>query len=108
MMKNIFLITIFSLAGLAIYFLGNSSVSKIETSEVIRSKEQTKKIIPKINLPVLSFTVPEKNQLDELTAKIVGLDSLIDLEERNSLVRDLKKRDLSQKDFEAFFAFLVT
>ena len=56
--------------------------------------------------PELKHLMPPQDELDEITQKVVGFDTTLNYWERNRLVWKLRKRKLTQKDFEAFFAFL--
>ena len=104
------IITLASVALLSIVALlayksvGSANLNGTENTALRAKSRQTRKL-PEIHLPELSFTMPNVDTLDELTAKIVGLtgDSI---EERNNRVWDLKKKNLRKADFEAMYSFL--
>lgn len=92
----------------AIVFSAFKSVGTIEVDQSIvplRAQNKEPRKLQKIDLPEISFNIPQIDLLDEYTAKIVGLTGAT-IEERNDEVWNLKKRNLRKEDFEAMFSFL--
>lgn len=92
----------------ALVFFAYKSVAVLDQEQPVsplRAQSKEPRKLQNINLPKISFNMPQIDLLDELTAKIVGLTGA-SIEERNDQVWDLKKKNLRKVDFEALFSFL--
>lgn len=105
MKKTIYITLTLLIVGIIAYNLGIKGAKiNIETSSSVFDK--SKRVVPELKLPVLKYTMPHIDELDEITQKIVGFDSGLSFTERSKLVKKLRERKLTKKDFEAFFTFL--
>ena len=107
-MKKIYLKIFFILAiGIGLYYLGSASVDQTNIEAISKTNQKIKKKLRVIQLTELDFSMPSLEQLDPLTAKLLG-HAGASIRERNNHVWDLKKRQLAGKDFEAIYSFLKT
>lgn len=105
-MKKFSILLILASTAISAYYLGLQSSS--ENVEPLRAKkENKKKIIKPLDLPVFEVEVPPADHLDEFTLQIIELNNL-NFKKRTVLVQQLKTRTLTKNDFQAFYSFLKT
>lgn len=112
MKKSLYITALVLLFALTAFFIGRNTAKPqaVEKTEVtvLRAEKRKPAKLPEINLPVLQYTMPAQDQLDEVVQKLVGFDETLTPLQRNQMVWDLKKRNLREEDFRAIYTFLKT